>query len=100
MDNLSSYQISFPSISGYMAMDPASFGNIPMVWQAAHTNHTERTVKATDQLLNYLATYLNAVVHFHANTMILYIHSSGAYMVMPEARSQAGGHFSLGTNPP
>eukprot|EP00957_Ditylum_brightwellii_P035071 2658555-Ditylum_brightwellii.AAC.1 len=54
---------------------------------------TEETVKAMDQFLNYMATYPVAVVRFHASDMILHIHSDAAYMVLPEARSRAGGYF-------
>eukprot|EP00957_Ditylum_brightwellii_P210962 15365610-Ditylum_brightwellii.AAC.1 len=52
-------------------------------------------VKETDHLLNFLATYSNATVGFRASNMILYIHSDVAYMVLPEARSYAGGYFYL-----
>eukprot|EP00957_Ditylum_brightwellii_P062751 4762146-Ditylum_brightwellii.AAC.1 len=31
--------------------------------------------------------------------MILYIHSNAAYMVLPEARSRAGGYFYLSNKP-
>eukprot|EP00957_Ditylum_brightwellii_P042129 3190569-Ditylum_brightwellii.AAC.1 len=60
---------------------------------------TEATLKETDHLLDYLATYPNATVCFHASDMILYIHSNAAYMVLPEARSRAGGYFYLSNNP-
>eukprot|EP00957_Ditylum_brightwellii_P028132 2124117-Ditylum_brightwellii.AAC.1 len=52
-----------------------------------------------DHLLNYLATYPNATVCFHASDMILYIHSNAAYMVLPEARSHAGWYFYLPNKP-
>eukprot|EP00957_Ditylum_brightwellii_P044425 3370924-Ditylum_brightwellii.AAC.1 len=52
-----------------------------------------------DQFLNYMATYPNAVVRFHASDMILHIHSDAAYMVLPEARLRAGGYFCLLSKP-
>eukprot|EP00957_Ditylum_brightwellii_P064176 4869357-Ditylum_brightwellii.AAC.1 len=52
-----------------------------------------------DHFLNYMATYPNAVVRFHASDMILHIHSDAAYMVLPEARSRAGGYFYLSSKP-
>ena len=60
---------------------------------------TEATLKETDHLLNYLATYPNATVRFRASNMILHIHSDAAYMVLPEARSRAGGYFYLSNKP-
>eukprot|EP00957_Ditylum_brightwellii_P027457 2075572-Ditylum_brightwellii.AAC.1 len=46
-----------------------------------------------------MATYPDAVVRFHASDMILHIHSDAAYMVLPGARSRAGGYFYLSTKP-
>eukprot|EP00957_Ditylum_brightwellii_P146028 11120181-Ditylum_brightwellii.AAC.1 len=60
---------------------------------------TEATLKETDHLLNYLATYPNSTVCFCASDMILYIHSNVAYMVLPEARSCTGGYFYLSKKP-
>eukprot|EP00957_Ditylum_brightwellii_P133242 10159989-Ditylum_brightwellii.AAC.1 len=56
-------------------------------------------VKETDHLLNYLATYPNATIRFHASNMILYIHSDAAYMVLPEAGFLTGGYFYLSNKP-
>eukprot|EP00957_Ditylum_brightwellii_P114585 8737087-Ditylum_brightwellii.AAC.1 len=52
-----------------------------------------------DQFLNYMATYPDAVVRFHASNMILHIYSDAAYMVLHEARSCAGGYFYLSSKP-
>eukprot|EP00957_Ditylum_brightwellii_P165074 12567934-Ditylum_brightwellii.AAC.1 len=46
-----------------------------------------------------MATYPNTVVQFHANNMILHIHSDAAYMVLPEARSCTGRLFYLSSQP-
>eukprot|EP00957_Ditylum_brightwellii_P179267 13656472-Ditylum_brightwellii.AAC.1 len=55
----------------------------------------EETVKEADQLFDYLATYPNATARYTASNMVLYIHSDAVYMVLPEARSHAGGYFYL-----
>eukprot|EP00957_Ditylum_brightwellii_P117400 8954506-Ditylum_brightwellii.AAC.1 len=52
-----------------------------------------------DQFLNYMATYPDAVVGFHASDMILHIQSNAAYMVLPEARLRAEGYFYLSSKP-
>eukprot|EP00957_Ditylum_brightwellii_P209955 15364419-Ditylum_brightwellii.AAC.2 len=60
---------------------------------------TEETVKTLDHFLNYMATYPNAIVRFHASNTILHIHSDAAYMALPEARSCTGGYFYLSSHP-
>eukprot|EP00957_Ditylum_brightwellii_P045026 3415788-Ditylum_brightwellii.AAC.1 len=45
---------------------------------------TEQTVKELDHFFNYMWTYPNAAVRFHASNMILHIHSDVAYMVLLE----------------
>jgi hypothetical protein len=50
---------------------------------------TKSTVAATDQLMDYYATYPNA------SDMISKIHSNAGYLNKSEARSHAGGHFYL-----
>ena len=50
----------------------------------------------TCQLLDYLATQEDAVVITYARSdMKLAVHSNASYLGEPEARSRAGGHFSL-----
>jgi hypothetical protein len=67
---------------------------------------TEKTKKACDMLLDYLATHPNATIRYHASDMVLSICSDAAYLVLPNARSRASGLFyltdSLGatSNPP
>eukprot|EP00957_Ditylum_brightwellii_P211491 15366227-Ditylum_brightwellii.AAC.1 len=60
---------------------------------------TEQIVKELDHFLNYMWAYPNATVRFHASDVILHIHSNAAYMVLPEARSRAGGYFYLSFTP-
>jgi len=60
---------------------------------------TEQTRKACDMLLDYLHTYPKATIRYHASDMVLAICSDAAYLVLPNARSRAAGHFYL-TNLP
>eukprot|EP00957_Ditylum_brightwellii_P193011 14695753-Ditylum_brightwellii.AAC.1 len=60
---------------------------------------TVQTVKDLDHFWNYMWTYPNADMHFHASDMILHIHSNAVYMVLLEARSRAGGYFYLSSMP-
>jgi hypothetical protein len=46
--------------------------------------------------MNYLHTYPNAVIGYHASDMILKITSDAAYLVQPKARSRAAVHYHLG----
>ena len=62
------------------------------------------TGKACDLLLDYLATYPNAIICYYASDMILYIVTDAAYLVLPNARSRCAGLYFLSnlptTNPP
>ena len=42
---------------------------------------TQNTLRKINQLLNYAATYSNAILHFHASDMILHTDSDAAYLV-------------------
>ena len=65
---------------------------------------TTKTNKKINMLLNYLNTYKNAVVRFHASDMTLYVDSDAAYLVAPKAKSRIAGFFYCSnnstTNPP
>jgi hypothetical protein len=60
------------------------------------TNATEKTQAATNQMLDYLATHLDATIRYHASDMILHIHSDASYLSVSNARSRLGGLFFLG----
>eukprot|EP00957_Ditylum_brightwellii_P146932 11186470-Ditylum_brightwellii.AAC.1 len=60
------------------------------------TAPTVKTVEGITRLLNYCATYPNAVVRVHASNMILHVHSDALYLTAPEGHSRADGHFFLG----
>eukprot|EP00957_Ditylum_brightwellii_P202448 15330222-Ditylum_brightwellii.AAC.1 len=54
---------------------------------------TEETAKAVVMILDYCATYPDAVLRYHRSDMILHVYSDASYLSEPEARSRAGGHF-------
>jgi hypothetical protein len=64
------------------------------------TKATEKMQAATNQLLDYLATHPDATIRYHASDMILHIHSNALYLSVSNSRSQPGGLFFLGNNPP
>ena len=60
---------------------------------------TERTNEDITQLLYYVSTHLDAVIHYYASDMILYVHSDASYLSEPQARSRLDGHFYLSFRP-
>ena len=46
-------------------------------------------------LFDYLNTYPNAIIRFHASDMKLYIDSDAAYLVAPKARSRISGYYYM-----
>jgi hypothetical protein len=64
------------------------------------TKATEKTQAATNQLLDYLATYPDATIRYHALDMILHIHSDASYLSVSNARSRKGGLFFCGSKSP
>ena len=63
------------------------------------TKRTERTMEKALQVLDNLATHLDATVHFRATDMVMNIHSDASYLSEPNSRSRACGHFFLGWLP-
>jgi hypothetical protein len=59
---------------------------------------TESTAATPDQLMDYFATYPNAILKYFVSNMVLKIHSDAGYLNKSEARSHAGGHFYLGND--
>ena len=49
-------------------------------------------------LLDYLATYSNAVLHYKASEMYLHINTDAVYLVAPGANNHIAGYFYLGAN--
>ena len=60
---------------------------------------TEQTRQRVIQLLDYLATHPDATIRYYASDMILNVHSDASYLSASRARSQASGHFFLGSIP-
>ena len=56
---------------------------------------TEDTLKKCKHLLDYAATYPNAILRFHASDMILHVDTDAAYLVLPRARSRYAGFYYL-----
>ena len=54
---------------------------------ATQARPTQETKDKLSCLLDYAATYPEAVVRFHATDMILNVDSDAAYLVLPKARS-------------
>ena len=63
--------------------------------QGQQVNATDDTNKAVKRLLEYLLTFPNGTITYTASDMILWVHSDGAYLVEPGAKSRVGGHFFL-----
>jgi hypothetical protein len=63
------------------------------------TKATEKTLGHCLQLLDYLASNLEATVRFHESDMIMNIHSDASYLSETKARSRACGHFFMGWMP-
>jgi hypothetical protein len=61
--------------------------------QATPTTDTD---DSANWLMDYLHTYPNAVLRFHASDMILKTTVDAAYLVLPKARSRAAAHYHLG----
>ena len=52
-----------------------------------------------NQLLDYVATFLNAKLHFTASNMILHVDSDTAYLVQDRAHRRIAGHYILSSHP-
>jgi hypothetical protein len=61
---------------------------------------TEKTQAATNQLLEYLVTHLDATIRYHASDVILHIHSDTSYLSVSNARSRLGGLLFCVNRPP
>ena len=57
---------------------------------------TTDTMAKTDMLMDYLHTYPNATIRYHASDMVLKICSDAAYLLHPRARSCIAAHYHLG----
>jgi hypothetical protein len=60
---------------------------------------TTSTMEKAKQLLDYLATYPDAKMWFHASNMIMNVHLDALYILEADACSRACGHFFMGLSP-
>eukprot|EP00957_Ditylum_brightwellii_P058921 4468059-Ditylum_brightwellii.AAC.1 len=74
------------------AVDPTMLVAINSI-AAQQAVPTENTATAIVYLLNYAATYPDAVICYSASGMVLHIHSDASCLSESRARSQAGGHY-------
>ena len=63
---------------------------------SAQATATEATKRACQQLLDYCASHPDGSIHYHANDMILKLHSDSSYLNAVGARSHQGSHLYLG----
>ncbi len=56
-------------------------------------NPTEKTLELTHHLIDHLGTQEEAILRYNASEMVLAAHSNASYLIKPNARSRAGGHF-------
>jgi len=62
---------------------------------ARQSNGTQAIAEACHQLLDYVATHLNAGIRYHACDMILAVHTDASYLSKLGGKSRAAGHFYL-----
>ena len=67
---------------------------------AQQSKATKDTLQRCNMLLDYVATYQNVKIRFHACDMQLNVDSDAAYLVQPQARSRYAGYFYLGSPQP
>ena len=59
---------------------------------------TQNTIKKVHQFFDYASTDPDAMIAYHANDMVLAVHSDGSYLSKSNARSRDGGHFFMSNN--
>jgi hypothetical protein len=76
------------------AVDPTIVTALSVI-ASQQASPTERRLKHTKQLLDYLASQEEAIITYRASPMILAAHSDAGYLNEPQARSRAGGGYSI-----
>ena len=61
---------------------------------------SEDTLAKCKMLLDYAATYPEAIIRYFTSDMVLHIDSDAAYLVQKNTRSRYAGHYFLSDNPP
>jgi hypothetical protein len=67
---------------------------------ARQANATVTTEQAVNLLLDYVATYPNDGIVYHASNMILCAHVDAGFLSETNSRSRAGAHIYLSENNP
>jgi hypothetical protein len=80
------------------AVDPTMLHELNRL-AASQTKGTQSTMAEMIHFLNYAASHPDSKIRYVASDMILHVHSDASYLTEPEARSRAGGHFFLSSNP-
>jgi hypothetical protein len=81
-----------------MAVNPTmlvALGNL----SSDQTRATSKTWDGIVWLLNYAHTHPDVTIRYAASDMWLHVHSDASYLSVSRARSRAGGHFILSTQP-
>ena len=60
---------------------------VPLITTATICYLTEQDEKNVHQFLDYMATYPNAVVRFHASDIVLSSNTDVSYLIEPQAHS-------------
>ena len=81
------------------AVDPTILPAINDI-ASAQAQPTQQTNDKVTMLLDYMFTYPNAKLRFHASDMVLQIDSDAAYLVLPGAKSRVAGYYHLGSKTP
>jgi hypothetical protein len=80
------------------AVDPTMFRKLNRM-ATARTKGTQATMAEMIHFLNYAASHPDSKIRYVARDMVLHVHSNASYLTEQEARSRAGGHFFLSSNP-
>ena len=64
--------------------------------QAKPTQHTSDEV---NMLMDYMATYPDSVIRYHASDMIIHVDSDAAYLVAQGAKNRIAGYYYLSDHP-
>jgi hypothetical protein len=59
------------------------------------SNATEKTLELWKHRLDYMATQEDAILTYHANDIVLSIHSDALHLSKPTSRSRAGRHMFM-----
>jgi hypothetical protein len=80
------------------AVDSAMLAAIGSI-ATQQANATQNTLRAVTQLLDYAASYPDAIVHFKASGMVLHVESDASYLSETKARSRVAGYHYLSDAP-